>query len=178
MRKHHTYFLVVLLWCGTLLCSSYAARAEEADKESKHHVGVVGGLTYVPIGQRDPDDDFVIAPTVGVEYLYEFQPRWLVAGMADIELIEYGIESKARLITRENPLILAVTAMFRVTHEWIVYLGPGYEIESHETFFVIRAGVKYEFHSGGLEIAPTLEFDFKEKTYSSIFLGVALGRAF
>ena len=178
MKNHHLHRLVLWLWIGALFLTPEVVCAQEEEKESKHHVGLLGGLTYIPSGQQNPDDDFVIAPTVGVEYLYEFHPRWLVAAMVDIELIEYGVESHAGLINRENPLILAATAMFRVTHKWIVYAGPGYEIETHETFFVFRTGIKYEIHSGHFEYAPTLEFDFKEDTYASIFLGLAIGRAF
>jgi hypothetical protein len=139
----------------------------------------LAGITYIPDGEVNPDDDFVLAPTIGAEYEYQLSHRWALAGMADIELKEYGVESHGGLLRRENVFIIAAVAMYRVLPSLLVYLGPGYEIETNESFFVIRVGIKYEIEiEDNWGIAPTVEADFKETTYSSIFVGVGFGKRF
>ena len=96
-----------------------------------------------------------------------------------MELIEYGVESRGQLLQRENVFIIAAGAMYRVLPSLIVYLGPGYEFETHESFFVIRVGIKYEIEiEDNWGFAPTVEADFKETAYSSIFVGVGFGKRF
>jgi hypothetical protein len=156
-----------------------ASTEQETEAELKHHASIVGGVTLIPKGSEDPGDDYVIAPTLGVEYEYEINPHWSAAAMADVEFKEYFVEIGGGRLKRENIFILALVAMYEVVPRFLVYLGPGYEIEKNESLFVIRAGVKYEFEfSEGLDITPTIEADFKETEYASVFFGASVGKRF
>jgi hypothetical protein len=99
--------------------------------------------------------------------------------MADIELKAYSVDTDGGLLQRENVFILAAVAMYGVTTRLKVYAGPGYEIETHESFFVTRIGAKYELKmKNHLDFTPTIEMDFKETEYSSVFFGASLGKRF
>jgi len=170
-----TLVTLVVLWSPI----GIRAEEEESSKEPKHHVSVLVGITYIPEGEINPDDEFVLAPTIGAEYEYELNHRWALAGMMDLELKDYGVESGGKLLQRENVFIIAAVAMYRALPSLLVYLGPGYEFETHESFFVVRVGIKYEIEiKDNWGIAPTVEVDFKERFYSSVFVGVGFGKRF
>jgi hypothetical protein len=138
-RPIHFLNTVLALAVTLAVCSVGAAvdahAGEESHKEPKHHLSVVGGVTLIPEGKEEPGDDFVLAPTLGVEYEYEINHRWAMAGMADVEFEEYAVDMDGGDLKRENVFILAVVAMYQVVPRFLVYAGPGYEIETNEDFF-------------------------------------------
>ena len=53
------------------------------------------------------------------------------------------------------------------------------EFETHENYYVIRAGIELEFEiSNNWDLSPGLIYDLKETIYDSWTIGVAIGKRF
>jgi len=80
-------------------------------------------------------------------------------------------------ILRENPVGLAGMVLFKPNHRLILMAGYGIEVEKHENFQMIRAGVEYGIPlPKHWELGFSLEFDYKINTYSSLMFGVGFSK--
>lgn len=173
------YFIFILL----TICSftSHGQSHEEIEgTELKNHLSIEVGVTFIPEGRQIgmTDEEFIAAPTIGLEYKREFDSKWSAALITDVEMKKYEIETETNQVVRENIFIISAVAMYNITHRFAVYTGPGYEIEKHQNYWLLRAGLKYEFDLGNeFDLSPTFEFDVKEE-YTSFFLGFGVGKKF
>ena len=97
-----------------------------------------------------------------------------------MEISTYAIETDDGVtVERTRPLIMSLVGLYKPNH-WLGFLlGFGREFETHENFYVIRAGIELEFEiSNNWDLAPGLIYDLKEDIYESWTIGVAIGKRF
>jgi len=182
--------IYIFLFLTLLVELSYCQHGDGNSPEfKKHHLSLLGGVAFVPAGEKlekaaaaagvaASETVLIVAPTLGLEYEYLFSSKWSVALMTDLELKDYEIKVGDGRIIRENIWIISVVGMYKITHRLVFYAGPGYEIEKHHNFWLLRTGLKYEFNLGNdFDISPSIEFDWKEE-YTSHFVGITVGKKF
>jgi len=149
----------------------------EAEGFARHKLNVSVGYTHIPEGAEDVDaEKGVWVFTLGVDYLYRFNEKWLVSGMVDVEFGDYLVLDKD--LGRENATVVAVVGIYEVMEDWGVYAGGGVEFEQHRNLALIRIGTEYAFPlGGGWTIVPNVLADIKQE-FNSYAIAVAVGRWF
>ena len=159
----------------------YSTAAHPKRHHYKHSIQFFNGMTIVPgsAEQEDLEDQGInFVSTIGFNYGYAVSHHFGLRLMTDIELAKYFISSEGDPLLRSNVLIFALTAVFNPVGNLELFVGPGYEIESHENMWLARLGAEYPLYvANGWYLGPEMMFDLKEK-YHSIAFGVKIVKAF
>ena len=142
-----------------------------------HKINVSGGYTHIPEGADHVDGEKgVWVFTLGVDYLYRLNEKWLVSGVVDVEFGDYLVIDQD--LGRENATVVAALGVYEVMENWGVFAGGGVEFEQHRNLALIRIGTEYAFPlGGGWTIVPNVLVDIKQE-FNSYALAVAVGRWF
>lgn len=166
---------------GFTLCltiSSYAQKVnkEEVEEVKQHKLALVFGYTHIPAAFIDGHSrESVYAPTIGLDYFYQFTKKWGIGAVIDLEFANYTVDFNTEELERERPVITGVLVGYELAPRWVFLLGPGVEFEKNKNIFIVRASTEYELELGNdWGLFPAINYDFK-KEYStwSINLGVS-----
>ncbi len=143
---------LALLVLATTPIPLAAQEHEESEAFRRHQLATFTGYGWVPQGdphEGDPDGT-VIVPTLGIDYNFWISHKFAVGFYNDFQLTTYVAQTSAdTTIPREYAYVGALVALYEPVHGLAFYAGPGAEIEKHENFFVIKAGVEYAFARAG-----------------------------
>ena len=101
--------------------------------------------SFIDNSFSDQTSDILIVPTFGFNYDYFLNAVWGIGLHTDILLQQYKVEKHGghEEILRENPVGIAGMVLFKPHHQWTLMAGYGIEVEKHENFQMIRAGIEY-----------------------------------
>ncbi len=155
------------------------SQESEGEEPTKHRVALLFGLTHIPRtienGEMLKSEEL---PTIGVDYFYILNQKWLLGVVLDLELGKYAVDFDGENIPRENAVVTGLVAVYRILKGWSIFTGPGVEFERNKNIFILRAGMEYEFELGNnWGLAPAFSYDFK-KEYSTYSLGVGISKKF
>jgi hypothetical protein len=176
-RTNITHSLIILL----LLSSANPILAQEKESEEftpKIRGAIMMANSHVPKAFEGGKKVTVI-PTWGFDVDYFFHPRWSVALQGDIKLqnFEIKLEESNVALERSFPVALATVLHYHALRHWSFYIGPGYELEQHENFFLVRAGTEYSFEiTENFEIALNLLYENKDEVYDTWTFGIAFNK--
>jgi hypothetical protein len=163
-----------------LLLSASTTLAQE--KEAEEHKPKIRGAimmanSHIPKAYEG-EKKVTIIPTWGADVDYFFHPRWSVALQADIKLQSFEVEEENNVfLERSYPFAFATVLHYHALRHWSFYMGPGYELESHENLFLVRAGTEYSFEiTEDFEIALNLIYENKEEVYDAFTFGIAFNK--
>lgn len=140
-------------------------------------VAVLIGHTFIPARHSS---ERLIIPSWGLDLEYWFNPKWGLGLHNDVELQSFIIEKGAdEIVEREYPLVITLDALYKPWKGLVLQLGPGYELERTENYFLVRFGLEYEFDlPGHWDIAPTFFYDTREKVYDTWSIALGVGKRF
>jgi len=152
---------------------------EEREQEKPHALAFVLSYTHIPEATKDGEvEAAVFVPTLGLDYFYNFNEKWLVGAAIDWELGKYEVDYEDDELTREVAVVLGAMLGYEVQPGWAVLAGPGVEFEKNKNLFVFRISTEYTFEMGkDWGLFPSFTYDFK-KEYSSYALGIGLKKRF
>ena len=155
-----------------------AEGSEEEEPLLRHRVAILTGNTYVPKG--DPAQGrtgFVVAPTYGIEYEYNFTHKFAVGVNCDMEVQRYVINTdEHEELEREFATVVALNFIYEPIPNLAIMLGPGREFETHKSFWAVMGGVSYAFKlPNNWDISPTFCYEFKEN-FDAWTLGISFGK--
>jgi len=155
---------------------------EVPPQSAAHHfrpfrVAVLIGHTFIPARHSS---ERLIIPSWGLDLEYWFNPKWGLGLHNDIELQSFLIEKgEDEIIEREYPLVLTLDALYRPWKGLVLQFGPGYELETTESFFLVRTGVEYEFElPGHWDISPSFFYDTRDRLYDTWSIALGVGKRF
>lgn len=157
---------------------SFAGWTQAQESDSKEHEPKIRGAimmanSHVP-GATEGGKTVNVIPTWGFDVDYFFHPRWSVALQADILLQSFEVEDGQAELARSYPVAVVMAGHFHALRHWSFYLGPGYEMESHENLWLVRIGTEYSFEiTEKFEIALNLMYENKQEVYDSWTFGIA-----
>ena len=130
-------------------------------------VAVLMGHTFIPMG---PSHDRLAVPSWGIDLEYWFNHKWGAGLHNDIEIETFLVEHEGHeeVLTREYPLVLTLDALYKPWKQLVLLVGPGWEFEPTEDFFLIRAGVENR------EMVEALGFRIDRLFVAVFMLGSAL----
>ena len=133
-------FLGLTLFVFLFLPSTSLAQ-EERKKETRNFASVTYALTFIPKGMGG--DNFEhrghFVPGLGLDYLRRFNEKWEAGVMVDWEFGTYLIPREMPLL-REDVIIGALVIAYSPIRSWAIFTGPGFETDSHHSFFIYRIG--------------------------------------
>ncbi|TXB69469.1 porin family protein [Phaeodactylibacter luteus] len=119
-------------------------------------------------------------PSYGLDIEYWFDETWGVGLHNDIELESFIIEGEQEeFLERDFPLVSSLDLLFKPWKGLAFQIGPGVEIDKHETFLLFRLGVEYEIELGHhWDLYPTFFYDTREDSYTTFSIGLGVGKRF
>jgi hypothetical protein len=139
-------------------------------------MALVFGYTHIPAAFIDGHSrSSVYAPTIGLDYFYQFAERWAIGAVIDLEFENYTVDFNKEELERERAVVTGILVGYELAPHWGIFLGPGVEFEKNENLFILRASTEYTFELGdGWDLFPAFNYDFK-KEYSawSLTIGIA-----
>lgn len=158
MRFLVKYFILFLL-----MPAAYAQRDGPNAKltygtHGLHHLSVLVANTHAS-GEGN-------SPTIGLDY--EYRVNKLLGVGAILE----------RADGKLNATTLLAVADIHFWNGLIMQVGPGFERSNHDSIFVTRLGVLYEFEVENFTISPQLHWDYHDGEPNTIVAGAAFGFSF
>ena len=160
-------FLFVIIGAGFLCTEAVAQQEGHTEHRPKIRGAIMMANSHVP-NATEGGKEVVVIPTWGFDVDYFFHPRWSVALQGDIKLQSFEVDEGQAVLERNFPLALAGVIHYHALRHWSFYLGPGYELESHENLFLVRVGTEYSFEiSEDFEIALNFIYENKDEVYDT-----------
>lgn len=162
-----------------MFITSLGAQEIEEEKEIKHNVALVFGITHIPktISEGETLNSQNL-PTIGADYFYHFSQKWRLGVVIDVELGKYEVEFNDENLKREIAVVTGVVAGYKILKEWSILAGPGIEFERNKNLFILRVNTEYEFELGkNWGLFPSVGYDFK-KEYGTYSLGIGVSKGF
>lgn len=140
-------------------------------------VAVLIGHTFIPARHSS---ERLIIPSWGLDLEYWFNSKWGLGLHNDVELQSFLIEKGAdEIVEREYPLVITLDALYKPWKGLVLQLGPGYELERTENYFLVRFGLEYEIDlPGHWDIAPTFFYDTRDRVYDTWSIALGVGKRF
>lgn len=149
-----------IVFLGLAGATAVFAESEEHEHEHEYHVNTLYG--FIGITGKDRRDR---AGTVAIEYERRFNPRWGLAAGAEHAFGDLDFT------------VFTVPVVFH-SGDWGFYAGPGLEkSDHHDSEFLVRVGVVYEFETGSVILAPKFNVDFVDGD-AVLVGGLAIGFGF
>jgi hypothetical protein len=168
-----------LAWSFLLALVASSCFAQEGTPEPftpQLRGAVMMANSHVPNATKGGSKVAVI-PAWGVDVDYYFHRRWSAAVQGDLKLQSFEIEDNQVTLERSNPFTIAAVLHYHALRHWSFYTGPGYELESHKNFFLVKFGTEYSFEvTDNFEIALNLIYENKEEVYDAWTFGVAFNK--
>ena len=180
-------YLILFTLFFTILAfpkDSLAQHEETTHPSSPEHtsgyvrLAVLIGHTFIPKG---PSHDRLAVPSWGVDLEYWINHKWGFGLHNDIEIETFLVDHDGHeeVLTREYPLVLTLDALYKPWKQLVLLVGPGWEFEPTEDFFLVRAGVEYEFEMGhGWDFSPTFFYDSRRNAYDTWTIALGVGKRF
>ena len=174
---------LILLLASFGLCGQTLEQAESEVFERKHSVGIMIGHEHVFTGRdANGDKQILILPFWGVDYNFQFAPRFILGLHTDIILESFEVEKNLEggteeVVERTFPIAPAAMVFYKPTEHWSFGLGVGGEFAKEENFLLSRLSAEYGSEIGkGWEIFGGLQYDFRFQAYDTWTIGLGIGK--
>jgi hypothetical protein len=122
----------------------------------------------------------VAIPSYGLDLEYWFDEKLGIGLHNDLELETFIVEqNREEYLEREYPVVSSLDLLYRPLKGLVLQIGPGIEIDRNQSFFLFRLGLEYEVELGHhWDLYPTVFYDAREDSYSTLSVGLGVGKRF
>lgn len=190
--KHFIIALLITVTNAAVLSAQHHGQQAHAETQDSSHVtkiikrhnffphfrgAVFISHTFIP---AVAENTRVAIPSYGLDLEYWFNHDWGIGLHNDLELENFIIEQgNEEFLERDYPLVSSLDLLYRPWRGLVFQVGPGIEIDRNETFFLFRLGVEYEVELGHhWDLYPTLFYDTREDAFTTISIGLGVGKRF
>lgn len=164
-----------------LIISSFGQNHEITGYEQKYpHFRLAGllGQTFIPTAFSESKS--MVMSSLGLDVEYWFNERIAIGLHNDMEIATFLIETgEGEVLERKFPLVLTLDAVYKLPNGLVFGLGPGYEVEPNESFFLIRAGLEYEIElRRHWDLSPALFYDTRFEANDTWTFAIGIGKRF
>ncbi|MGC3944697.1 MAG: hypothetical protein QM762_09270 [Chryseolinea sp.] len=180
MKRNITLFMILFWSCFSLFAQEYP-HADDGPRK-KHKLSLFMANAFVPAAEGvSGQDKLFLVPAWGLNYDYWFHPKVAVGVHNDFILQQFKIEShdNNQEVVRAFPVVISGVVSWHPIPHWIILVGAGQEIDKHEHYNVVQAGVEYEIElRKGWTLGINLAYDNKINAYDTWIFGVTFGKKF
>ena len=168
-------FLFWIFFGSTAMAQEDHSRHALTDSRG-FHLSLAVAHTYIPETTIDGKETIAL-PSLGLDIEYYFNHKLGLGLHNDLELLVFELKKdQGNVIRREFPVLLTMDFLYRLTPKFVVFVGPGVELETSENYAVFRLGAEYMAHiSDKVSFSPILSYDFRSKAYDTFSIGVGVG---
>ena len=177
-----------ILALGLFLSVSTSLFAQDRHLQSspstlkRHKLGVMIGnaLIHGVHNTKTGKEQYVIAPTIGLDYEYWFNNRWAIGTYNEIAHIDIEVinEDHEESIKRENAMLFSAVAVFEPFHNFGIFAGSGIETDPNHTFWIRYLGCEYAIvRHNNWDVSIAAGYVNKD-LYDAFTFGVVIGRRF
>jgi len=182
MKVCHFLVAVVLFTVSSTLFAQKKAHESEIHPLKRHKAGVFLGnaLIHGVHNTVTGKEQYVIAPTIGLDYEYWLNNRWAIGTYNEIAHIDIEVinEAHEEYIKRENTMLFSAVAVFEPFHNFGVFAGTGIETDPHHTFWIRYLGIEYAIvRHNDWDVSVSVGYVNKD-LYDAFTFGVVIGRRF
>lgn len=184
MKKYQAFLLLLMLSQVALLSAQdhndEEQHASDHESLSPHRISLLTGYGLIS-GAINEEGDAVpkIIPVIGLDYNYWFNHKIAVGLMTDLELISYTIQDEDKhYLDRSYAFVAAAVFIYEPIHNWAFFAGPGYEMETHHSFALLKIGTEFgKTFDGGWGLGVCIAMDIKEVN-SALTTGLVASKRF
>lgn len=163
------------------ICQPLLAQEGEEIMLKRHKMGLYLGNSVVHEVHNNltGKEQYVLAPTFGLDYEYSLTERWAVGLYNEISFLNIDVETEhEEYIKRENVFLSSGVVVFEPIRHLAVFAGAGIEKDQHEVLLIKYIGVEYAFiHCNDWDVSAEAGYINKD-LYDSFNFGVVIGRRF
>lgn len=179
--KHVISLTIIFCFCFNYCFSQEHEESKEAFRP-EHSLSVVISHAHVFQGRDiDGNKKVLSLPSWGLDYTYQFKPKWGIGLHTDIITETFEVEKhlesggNGEVIERSYPIAPALMGIYKANKHWEFLFGAGVEFAKEGNFFLNRAGVEYGAElPKGWEVFGSLSYDFKWNAYDTWVLGLGI----
>ncbi|MBK7873811.1 MAG: hypothetical protein IPJ74_25695 [Saprospiraceae bacterium] len=151
-----------------------------AQEQSFPHFRIAGLIGHTIVPTNVSEKEHTIVPSWGLDIEYWRNEHFAMGLHNDIEIQSFIIEhGNDESLEREFPLVLTLDAIYKMSNGFVFQIGPGYEIEKNESFFLIRAGIEYEIEFGkDWDLSPAIFYDTRVHANDTWTIALGIGKRF
>lgn len=145
----------------------------------RHRLSFMWANTLVPAAKTAHDEESdLLFPTWGLNYEYWFHHRFAVGLHNEFEMMSYVVEhGNDAELKREYPFISSIVLIYEPLKNLTFHIGPGYEFEANESFFIVKMGAEYVFPlPKSFDLGFGFSYDNKNKLYDAWTFGLFIGK--
>ena len=159
---------------------------ESHEFRPSHSFGLAIGHAHAFNGRSaNGDKKTLVLPMWGLDYNYQFAPRWAIGIHTDLILETFEVEKhlegggNTEVVERTKPIAPALMGFYKPNHHWNFGLGFGGEFAKEDNYLLSRAAVEYavEIHKGW-EVFGVAQYDFRWNAYDTWSIGLGISKAF
>lgn len=182
---------IIILTLGLFLMLSTKGMAQENEntsienEEELHHNSISFFMkhSYVGLGVRDGNRNWLIAPSWGIDYNYIFNENWSIGLHTDIIAEEFIVEREGNeddFLERDFPVATVIVGSYKISERFGFALGGGMEWEKNESLGVARIGMEYclPIHVFDMEVLFAFNYDTVFKGYDTFDFGIGIAKLF
>lgn len=161
-------------------CAQEEELGHEEDQYGQHQLGVMVGYAWVPNALYAEGETRTFAiPSIGIDYSYWIKHNYGLRLVNDLELSSYLVQQEdGEFLERNFKYIGAIVGIWEPLRHLAIYAGPGYEVETHESFFVIKVGAEIvKNFEEGWSTGLNASVDFNE-LYETVSAGFFIAKRF
>lgn len=190
MYKHQILILISFLYSFSLLSQDHGEinKHHEDEKDKHHHTTNhdhsntirIAGLIGHTLIKSEGSDSHIFVPSWGLDIEYWFTGKWGVGLHNDLEIESFIVKTEhGEEIERVNPIVLTVDALYHIGNGIIISAGPGVELETGKSFYLLRVGIEYEKEIGnGIDLCPAFFHDQRFDGFSTWTIALGIGKRF
>jgi hypothetical protein len=145
----------------------------------KHRFSFMWANTLVPAGKNAHNEQSdLLFPTWGLNYEFWFNRHFAIGWHNEFEMMSYLVEhGNDALLEREYPYITSAVFIYEPLKRLAFHIGPGYEFEQNENFFIVKMGAEYIFPlPRHFDLGVGFSYDNKNKLYDAWTFGLFIGK--
>ena len=178
------YFLnaILLLFTSSFSNAQESSHHEALNPLKRHKVGAFLGnsLIHEVHNTITGKEQYVLAPTFGLDYEYWINHKWAVGTYNEIAHLDIEVHSEdhEEFIKRENVALFSGVVVFEPIHNFGIFAGTGFETDPHHTFWIRYLGLEYTFiRSNNWDVSLAAGYVNKD-LYDAFTFGIVIGRRF
>ena len=182
MKGIHFFTCIFIFFVASSLFAQEESHKITEHSLKRHKIGAFLGnsLIHEVHNTQTGKEQYVLAPTFGLDYEYWINQKWAIGTYNEIAHIDIEVQTEEHeeFIRRENVMLFSAVVVFEPFHNFGIFAGTGIETDPHHTFWIRYLGAEYAFvRCNNWDVSVAAGYVNKD-LYDAFTFGIVVGRRF